>query len=220
MTDEGSSDPAHPAAAPLIRPLQTQGPPSPTSGRRSCPAPQSPNLPRKTAASPARPSASSASAVTRVEFLVQGWSGPRIFSRRPARFRRARAPSPRRRFSAIAGRDYRERNSCAGARGQARSHRSSARVRDVLERRRGRPGSSSNAKLLRAVAVWGCSAPRPSLENRQRALIKRPRGGEVTLGTQQTREGIEAYRRLGMLGSEGLLINRQRALSKRARAAK
>ena len=43
------------------------------------------------------------------------------------------------------------------------------------------------------------------LPDRQRALIERPRAGEVALGLKQQGEVVEARRRIGMLGAEGRL---------------
>src|SRR5208337_3347531 len=58
------------------------------------------------------------------------------------------------------------------------------------------------------------------LADRQRALQKRTRPGKVALGLKQTREVVEARRRIGMLGAERLLADRQRALQKRTRPDK
>jgi hypothetical protein len=52
-------------------------------------------------------------------------------------------------------------------------------------------------------------------DDRQGALIERPRSGKVALVLQQGGEIAEARRRVGMLGAERLLTDRQGALIER-----
>ena len=71
---------------------------------------------------------------------------------------------------------------------------------------------------MRLVAVSGWSGPSAFSRIASARSIERPRAGEVALGLKQAGEVVEARRRIGMLGAERLLADRQRALEERPRA--
>ena len=56
------------------------------------------------------------------------------------------------------------------------------------------------------------------LNDRQRALVERPRAGKVALGLEHVCKISEARRRIGMLGAEHLIVDRQRPLVERSRS--